>query len=159
MGISLRGICPVPPSPQHPRQHVNIAAILVLKYPEMVTPTKSTRAEGAHEKSYHHNEIATPGGSHTTVSWAKYALLSNASNHIAYKAAAPDGMETREENQGQNKKNYTWLSSYWLSMCQAWDTWHDQMCVEWEFHLLSNNGANVCNEHQYCCWVGLHVVS
>lgn len=28
VGISLRGICPEPPSPQQPKQHVNIAAIL-----------------------------------------------------------------------------------------------------------------------------------
>lgn len=30
VGISLSGMCPGPPSPQQPRQHANIAAILCL---------------------------------------------------------------------------------------------------------------------------------
>lgn len=105
VGISLRGICPEPPSPQQPKQHVNIAAIL---------PRTHIRKQTIEELRYFTGTVHSSDAQRWRLGSHKPLPPRCIQSQRLRSAVAPDGMETREENQGQTF--YTWQTNYWISM-------------------------------------------
>lgn len=97
VGISLSGICPEPPSPQQPKQHVNIAAIL---------PQTHNRKQTKELLGYYNSTLQNSDAQRWRLEPHKPLPPYCIQSQRLRSAVAPDGMETREENQGQ--KFYTW---------------------------------------------------
>lgn len=97
VGISLSGICPEPPSPQQPKQHVNIAAIL---------PQTHIRKQTKELLGYYNRTVYNSDAQWWRLEPHKPLPPSCIQSQRLRSAVAPDGMETREEYQGQTF--YTW---------------------------------------------------